>query len=92
MLIPSLANRQVFYSGSTFAPMTGINDQPIIEKQSRFFSFSTDIESQKEFITNAKIDYIYLENSLSGEFKTINKQLHLEPVFQNSDITVYQVN
>lgn len=92
MIVPGLGGRCSYYSGDTFAEIGLIDPSDRFKQQEQFFSPATPITTKKDFLANAKIDYIYLDGGYQGSLNAIQSQLPLSLVYQNQDVTIYQVN
>jgi hypothetical protein len=91
MIIPGLAGRQTYFSGDTFAELTGINVSDRIKKSKEFFT-SMDQLQQLKFLGDAKIDYLYLDEATDEGFKENLAAWSLIPVFNNTKIVIFKVH
>src|SRR3989344_4118653 len=90
-LIPGLAGRTTYFSAESITRLTGIDPTIRIQASQIFFDIATPPSSRLNFLNSAKIDYIYL--NAPHHFSPLEiHDLHLEPVFQNTAVNIYQLS
>lgn len=91
MFIPALGAREAYFSGYTFAILTGLDTAARLQEQHNFFTQDFPIQEKVSFLQTANINYIYLDNPSEFNFTKIASQLPVKKVFSNSQVTIYQI-
>ena len=88
--IPAIASRRTYLSAEEQALITGYPIEDRTQKMHKFFD-QLDFKWNEKFLSDEKIDYIYLEKPQIKNPLDLVKN-HLTKIFENDESLIYKVN
>jgi hypothetical protein len=88
LLVAALSQRPTYYSGKSFAEISGENIEERDEKWRSFFR-NIDPEQRNKVIKEGSIDYLLLSHSEDRDFNPAG--INLEEIFSNEEMIIHKI-